>query len=446
MMYSQVVKRTILMFLGVLTACYTNASDVFVETDFDVGKGILRPVGDTCFVYTPNHVIENSDSYFISSRHAKDVEASLLTTYPQDLAILQLPSNYVDMCRDSSWKNGERVSAILKGLNKATLSFRRKSGSLTEYPLRISKVDLHTYFYVELEQSNNQIMKGMSGSIVMVGEYPIGMLVSVAQGEGKVIRLDAMADISKSVIESFMTEHQIAAANSSDLSAYPSVSKSSLSVTELSSSPVLGYQTLSGSISQGEFKEYTVFSKGHTAYRFTSAKQGDSVRIRVRFYSPSGNVLYSEDWHTKQQIVDGFGTVDEGEHRLVVEVYKEGSGTYEIKLEEVATPEQLTGEANILEHNGVAKGYVANHTSAVYKVFSKGHTAYRFTSAKQSDSVRIRVRFYSPSGNVLYSEDWHTKQQIVDGFGTVDEGEHYLVVEGYKGSVGTYNIKLEVNE
>ncbi|EPM6353128.1 hypothetical protein ACTN3U_004815, partial [Vibrio alginolyticus] len=98
----------------------------------------------------------------------------------------------------------------------------------------------------------------------------------------------------------------------------------------------------------------------------------------------------------------------------------------------------------VLAHDGVAKGYVATNTEAVYSVFSRGNTAYRFTSAKQSDNVRILVRFYSPGGKKLYSSYWDTGDKtITGGFGTEDEGEHKLVIQGYGGGVGTYNIKLE---
>ena len=439
-------KATILLLCTLAVTSTSKASDAFVETDFEAGKGIFRPVGNYCFVYTPSHVVESSDTYFISSRHVKDAEASLLTSYPQDLAILQLPIDHAEMCRDSSWQSVERVAAILEGLNKATLSFRRKSGSLTEYPLRISKVDLHTYFYVQLENVDTQIMQGMSGSIVMVGEYPIGMLVSVKGGEGKVLRMDSMADISESVMESFMSEQEIAAKNSSDLSAYPSLSENkSINQTENVSSGY-GNQEFSGSIANGTSKEYTVFSRGHTAYRFTSAKQSENARILVSFYSPGGKKLYSSHWFTgNKTFTDGFGTVDEGEHKLVIQGYGgSGTGTYNIKLEEMATPEQLTGESNVLAHGGVAKGHVAANTEAVYSVFSRGNTAYRFTSAKQSESVRILVNFYSPGGKKLYSSHWYTGDKtFTDGFSTVDEGEHKLVIQGYGGGVGTYNIKLE---
>ncbi len=438
-------KATALLLCTLAVTSTSKASDAFVETDSEAGKGIFRPVGNYCFVYTPSHVLENSDTYFISSRHVKDAEASLLTSYPQDLAILQLPIDHAEMCRDSSWQSVERVAAILEGLNKATLSFRRKSGSLTEYPLRISKVDLHTYFYVQLENVDTQIIQGMSGSIVMVGEYPIGMLVSVEGREGKVLRMDSMADISESVMESFMSDQEIAAKNSSDLSAYPSLSENkSINQTENVSSGY-GNQEFSGSIADGTSKEYTVFSRGHTAYRFTSAKQSENVRINLKFYSPGGKALYSNSWYTGQSsVTDGFGTMDEGEHKLVVTGTGAGTGTFNIKLEEMATPEQLIGESNVLAHGGVAKGYVADKTKAVYSVFSRGHTAYRFTSAKQSENVRINLKFYSPGGKALYSNSWYTGQgSVTDGFGTMDEGEHKLVITGTGAGTGTFNIKLE---
>ena len=168
------------------------------------------------------------------------------------------------------------------------------------------------------------------------------------------------------------------------------------------------------------------------------------MRVLVRFFSPSGKQLYRNDWITgRGTIVDGFGTEYKGEHLLVVEGYQTGVGTYNIKLEEMATPEEMTGEANVLEHNGVAKGYMAGNTKAVYKVFSNGNTAYRITSEKQSESMRVLVRFFSPSGKQLYRNDWFTENNVIDNFETKGEGEHLLVVEGYERGVGTYDIKLE---
>ncbi|MGR5208139.1 hypothetical protein, partial [Vibrio sp. PNB23_22_7] len=267
-----------------------NASDVFVSTDFSNGKGILRDSGSQCFVYTPKHVVEDSDEIYISSATVRNAEASLLTTYPVDLAILQLPNDQDNMCRHKSWiDGGERVSAILNSTNEATLSFRKKNGALTEYQINIVEKELHTFFYIELANKKRSIIQGMSGSIILVGQYPIGMLLAVENGVGKVLRIDAINDISKSLIQSFASKTELQAQKSTDLAAYPSESVSTPINAPLNSSG-----TFNGHVAQGGKKKFQIIASGNTAYRITSKKQSDNVRAYIEFLSPSGKRLLGD--------------------------------------------------------------------------------------------------------------------------------------------------------
>ena len=122
----------------IIASASVYASDVFIETDMEFGRGMLRAVGNECLVYTPKHVVEDSDGIYVSGRFKRDIEANLLTTYPQDLAVLSIPKSDIALCQESSWKDGgARVSAILNSISKAKLSFRKKNGGLTEYDLKI---------------------------------------------------------------------------------------------------------------------------------------------------------------------------------------------------------------------------------------------------------------------------------------------------------------------
>ncbi|MGR5460087.1 hypothetical protein, partial [Vibrio sp. PNB22_1_1] len=377
-----------------------NASDVFVSTDFSNGKGILRDSGSQCFVYTPKHVVEDSDEIYISSATVRNAEASLLTTYPVDLAILQLPNDQDNMCRHKSWiDGGERVSAILNSTNEATLSFRKKNGALTEYQINIVEKELHTFFYIELANKKRSIIQGMSGSIILVGQYPIGMLLAVENGVGKVLRIDAINDISKSLIQSFASKTELQAQKSTDLAAYPSESVSTPINAPLNSSG-----TFNGHVAQGGKKEFQIIASGNTAYRITSKKQSDNVRAYIEFLSPSGKRLLGDYFDTsKGNYTWGVGTVDEGEHKLRVSG-NSGGGNFHLQIDQMASPEQLVGQANVLESGDVAKGYIAQHTYAEYKLLATGNSAYRITSKKQSDNVRAYIEFLSPSGKRLLGD------------------------------------------
>ncbi|MGR5322231.1 hypothetical protein, partial [Vibrio sp. DNB22_19_1] len=160
-------------------------------------------------------------------------------------------------------------------------------------------------------------------------------------------------------------------------------------------------------------------------------KQSDNVRAYIEFLSPSGKRLLGDYFDTsKGNYTWGVGTVDEGEHKLRVSG-NSGGGNFHLQIDQMASPEQLVGQANVLESGDVAKGYIAQHTYAEYKLLATGNSAYRITSKKQSDNVRAYIEFLSPSGKRLLGDYFDTsKGNYTWGVGTVDEGEHKLRVSG----------------
>ncbi|WP_448213510.1 hypothetical protein [Colwellia sp. MEBiC06753] len=418
------------------------ASDVFIETDMEFGRGMLRQVGNECLVYTPKHVIADTQDIYVSSRFKKDIQASLLTTYPQDLAVLLLPQSEIEVCNESTWKDGgTRVAAILNSAKNAKLSFRKKNGGLTEYDLQIVQKDIHTYFYVKLSDSNKAIKQGMSGSTVYLGGYAIGMLISVADGVGKVLRLDDITNISQSVVSNYESELE-KIERQSGVASTREKSKPSKTIHAVLNNQHTNFK---GNIADGDVKKFKILATGNTAYKLTNIPQSGKNTINVDFYSPGeSKKLYS----SKRIRVDrnesfGFGTTFAGEHTLYVYGIK-GVGSFNLKLEEIATTDELVGEANFLSSGDHVKGSISKGTEARYTILAKGNTAYKLTNIPQSDKNTINVAFYSPGeSKKLYS----SKRIRVDrnesfGFGTTFAGEHTLYVYGIKG-VGSFNLKLE---
>ena len=429
----------ILLFFG---GAKVLASDVLVETETEIGRGILREVGGNCFVYTPQHVAENSAGFvFVSSPQIRDAEASVLTFFPVDLALLKLPKEAEKMCSKASWQdNGNRVNAILEIQKDGILSLRKKSGALSEIQVRFINKDLHSYFYIEPEQPNQQILQGMSGSIIYVGTYPVGMLVAVTDGIGKVLRIDTIANISKTVLDKYATQLEKIASTSSDKSAFPSLAKKSQS-KELSST--LFDTEFSGSIAKSGIAEHRFISRGHTAYKLKLKRQSSNAKVYVEVLSPSGERLASSGgYQTKREKLVGFGTIDSGEHIIRVKGVS-GAGTYHMTLEEVAAPEQLVGEANVLADGISVSGYIARKTFADYRLVTRGHSAYKLSLKRQSESAKIVVEVLSPSGERLATSGvFYTKKDKLVGLGTIDSGEHIIRVKGIDG-VGTFHMTLE---
>ncbi|GBL05515.1 hypothetical protein [Glaciecola sp. KUL10] len=425
-----------------MTSYKTIATDVFVETDAEIGRGLLREIGSTCFVYTPQHVAENSDGFvYVSSPQVRNAEASVLTYFPVDLALLKLPNENREMCSKSSWQDeGNRVNSILGVQKEGILSLREKFGGLSEIAVRFTRKELHSYFYIQPDNSSQQILQGMSGSIIYVGTYPVGMLVSVLDGIGKVLRIDTIANISKTVLDGYATELEKIASTSVDKSAFPSLNKQKKSVEH---QPSLSNNAFRGEIAQGQVVEHRFVTRGHTAFKLTHKRQSMNARVNIYVYSPSGKKLGQlGSLQTKNDEYLGFGTVDAGEHTIRIE----GSawvGSYHLTLEEMASPEQLIGEQNIIGDGDSVTGFVAQNTYAEYKFVTRGNTAFKLTHKRQSMNARVNIYVYSPSGKKLGQlGSFQTKNDEYLGFGTVDAGEHTIRIEGSSG-VGAYHLTLQ---
>ncbi|MBU2071496.1 MAG: hypothetical protein KKA68_14760, partial [Gammaproteobacteria bacterium] len=352
------------------------ASDVYIETHNEEGQGILRPIGGECLVYTPSHVVGRASDFLVSTRLEKRIKAQLITTYPQDLALLKLPANAVSACQESSWKDqGERVNTILEVIDKGELQVRLNNGRLVSYDVDIIDKELHSFFTIRLNHPSQKITKGMSGGIVTVGSYPIGMLLSVTDDIGKVLRMDTIADTSRSVVKSYATEKEQIALNM-DTTETPSPAKTSspASVSETAIPLVSkneGKQIFKGKIANGATETFTILSRGNTAYRLHSKKQSDPVQFVVEYQNPAKKRLTWDRIETKRDDMWEFGTEERGEHFLVIRG-EAGSGDYELELEIIATPEQQLSESNVAGHGDVIRGRIAPGTFAVYKILSRG--------------------------------------------------------------------------
>ncbi|MDO3381588.1 hypothetical protein [Gilvimarinus algae] len=424
---------------------FAQATDVVIETDFQSGRGILREVGGNCFVYTPKHVVENADGIYVSSPHERDVNGSFLTSYPQDLALILLPSDYTKMCRDSSWKDGgKRVNTLLSASQEATLSFRKKSGSLTEFDLRIVNKDLHTYFDVALSDSSKEIIQGMSGSIVYIGSYPLGMLVSVSDGVGRVLRMDSISDITKSVMDGYSSEIEKHIEASGDPNAFSEekrkISKNKIQMKNNDTN------TFEGEITEGQEKSIPIIVTGNTAFRLRSKKQNQGLRVEVEFIAPNGKVIKDDTLYTGDKDYSlGYGAASEGEYTLRITGVTGDYGTYDFQWETIATPEQLLGEVNILGHGDTVNGFLSEDTYAEYTVVATGNTAFRLKSKKQNQGLRVEVEFIAPNGKVIKDDTLYTGDKDYSlGYGSVSEGEYTLRITGVTGDYGTYNFQWEI--
>ncbi|ELB2908944.1 hypothetical protein QNE33_004472, partial [Vibrio alginolyticus] len=272
------------------------ASDAFVKTPHQEGQGILRPIGESCFLYTPSHVVTLAQGILIETRLRKKLKGELINTYPQDLALVKLKD--VSACEESSWNGGgERVEAILGVITSGKLNYKHQQGRLEVFDIEITNKAVDTTFNIKLK-NGKKFRQGMSGSIITVGDYPIGMLVSVEGNTGTVLRMDMMADISRRVILRYATDLEkikmgdLSKDESSDESKvpYPPSTKPAKKMKQNNKSANLSFE---GRLSDGETKDYKLLARGNTAYRIISEPQRDNMKYELQLLDDAGNKLFN---------------------------------------------------------------------------------------------------------------------------------------------------------
>lgn len=439
------LKGITITLLCVLVCKFSNASDAYVRTVHQEGQGILRPIGESCFLYTPAHVVTKSQGVLVETRLRKNLKGELINTYPQDLALVKLDDS--SACQESSWKDGgERVEAIISVISSGRMNYKHQQGRTEVYDVEITDKAVDSTFSLKLKDGK-KFRKGMSGSIVTVGDYPIGMLLSVEGDTGTVLRMDTMADLSRRVILRYATDKE--RIELGDLSNR----ESQVSNTEANTKPLLktngpapSIQNTSkefkGSLSEGMSVDHVFLARGNTAYRITSEPQRDKVQYIARIFDDAGNELFSTGYKWSSNKLDwGVGVTQPGEYILRVSGTK-GSGKYQFTMHTVAAPEELTSNSNIIGTNDTISGYLSDGTFAEYKFLARGNTAYRVTSESQRDKVQYIARIYDDAGNELYSTGYQWSNNKLDwGVGVTQPGEYTLKISGTKGA-GKYQFTM----
>jgi hypothetical protein len=161
--------------------------------------------------------------------------------------------------------------------------------------------------------------------------------LSVTDEIGKVLRMDTIADTSRSVVKSYATEKEQIALNMDTAESSPPATTPLPISTPRAETAVAakkeGKQIFKGKIAKGASETFSILSRGNTAYRLHSKKQSDGVMLHLQYQNPAKKSLASKSrLQTSQEFMWEFGTTERGEHLLVI-TGGGGSGSYELELE-----------------------------------------------------------------------------------------------------------------
>ena len=176
-----------------------------------IGQAYLTHYGDHCIALLPTHVAtEAKVPAFLSEGTSQLGEADEVSDLGDDLSVAQVTGSIAQDCGNSISTISRAIGNLVRSQGLATLRSVNSDGTLAN--LSVAVVDNDGKMFLRVRPTNDkiQIRKGHSGSLLMVGDRPVGMLLAVnaRHGVGKVLRFDALLERA----ESYMAKRKRTAA------------------------------------------------------------------------------------------------------------------------------------------------------------------------------------------------------------------------------------------
>ena len=175
-----------------LVRTYENAA-------LEIGQGYLSHYGDRCVAILPTHVAKEAGEIAAFLREGSEAllgESVAVSDLGDDVSVADVSGGITSDCGYSTLAVSRAVGSRIKANALASVRSVNGDGSIAQLSVTIIDDDGERFLRVQPTNDMNQLRKGQSGSLLMSGDTPIGMLLSVNArfGVGKVIRLDAMFD------------------------------------------------------------------------------------------------------------------------------------------------------------------------------------------------------------------------------------------------------------
>ncbi len=171
----------------------------FDNPNLEVGQAYLAHYGSRCIAVLPTHVVEESGDVAAFLREGQAGllgESTAFADLGDDVSVADIAGGITGDCGYSTMAVSRAVSSRIRANAVASIRSVNGDGSIAQLSVTIVDDDGRTFLRVQPTNDVNQLRKGQSGSLLMSGDTPIGMLLSVNArfGVGKVIRFDRMFD------------------------------------------------------------------------------------------------------------------------------------------------------------------------------------------------------------------------------------------------------------
>jgi hypothetical protein len=171
-------------------------TQAYIHAD-EHGQALLLSRLQECYAVTPKHVVGGSMFATLvgASGGTPQGDADLLQTFGYDLSVLHVTGALARDC-GTPLGNVPKLDDALASSSTAVVSSVNADGSISRCNVTLTDVGL-IYLRVRPVLADDQLFKGLSGSLLLVGKRPAGIVMSVdpETGEGRVLRYDRALEI-----------------------------------------------------------------------------------------------------------------------------------------------------------------------------------------------------------------------------------------------------------
>ena len=416
------------------------ASDAYIKTDGnEIGQGIIRQRGSECLVITPLHVIENAFKIEVTLADKQKLAAEMIEAFPGDIGLLRIADQDSIRCKRILFENDTQLDALLENEKQGELRIMLADGSIRRIPVQIAGYDKFRNIHVTPSESSITFAKGESGSPLYIAGHFSGILLSVKNKVGIILRSDALAQ----TISLFFNETSKNAAQriSSKQSEEPAV-------TEPTKKPKgTKEQQFSGGIAKSAVAEHTIRLEGNSPVRLSFLPTGANAFFNIEILDSARRIVFQNRknaFSTAEAVNIPFTPPMSDVYSIFI-AGTQGEGKYAFTVTPITSNAQLRGEANELFIGGNAvHGIIASGAVAEYRVQLEENSPVRLHLPATGNQVRYSVDVLDATGNSVY-RDAGAQHSATDSlalpFTPPKHGEYRLRLKGTEGE-GAYSLQL----
>jgi len=415
------------------------ASDVYIKTDDnEIGQGIFRQRGTECLVITPLHVIDNAFKIDVTLADKRKFAAEMIESFPGDISVLRIMPNDSISCKNSKFLNDTQVDTLLDVEKHGELRTMLADGSIRIIAVNIVGYDKFRNIHVTPQDTSANFTKGESGSPLYIAGHFSGILLSVNNNVGNIIRSDALSQ----TVSLFF--------NDKSKNTTPNIhpKKSDATVDQpVRKQMAANEQEFSGVIAKSAVVEHKIKLEGNSPVRLSFLPTGDNEHFNIEILDSARRIVFqnrNNPFSGADSVKIPFTPPTNDVYSIFI-VGAKGEGKYAFKVTPITTNAQLRGESNAIHIGGSAvHGIIAHGAVAEYHVQLEENSPIRLHLPATDDQVRYSLDVVDAAGKSVYrdpSKQYSATDSVATPFTPPKNGSYSIRIKGTEGE-GAYSLQL----